>query len=319
MRRASWILTGLFLFACGTRDRSFGTPRPPGASSDAGTMPVNDYGPTDPRCDPICVVEEPAVEGAFEICSQASAALCKATCTAQVEDLSSVCATCLLEEAAFPAAGDSAIGTFCETDGTGQCAGGSLCEMRHQQMRCQYCEGDQTAQEECLRQLYPRTEVACDVGLRDVAECSSVCEGDLAVPYQRTVDPRCEQLCRDEPPSLDGAYEVCSAASVAACRTQCQQRITGVASLCASCLLEDSSFPGPEARPSPGSFCEPSDLCPEGGSRCTLEGFGDAACEYCEGDQEAWEACVRQIFPRTEVECTPDFRPVTECEQLCAG
>lgn len=280
-------------------------------------MPTTDYGPTDPRCDPICAIDEPPLEGAYDICSQASAGLCKAACTAQIENLSSVCATCLLEDAAFPAGTESIGPTACGPDTTGQCAGGSLCEMRYQQMRCQYCDSDQAAREDCTRRLFPRTEVACDLGLRDVVECSSVCGDDLEVPYQRTVDPRCEQLCRDEPPSVEEAYEVCSAASVTACREQCQQRIDGVGSLCASCLLEDASFPGGTERPGIENACEPSETCAEGALLCTVESLDGGSCQYCEGDQEAWEGCIRQVFPRTEVECAADLRPVTECADVC--
>ena len=122
------------------------------------------------------------------------------------------------------------------------------------------------------------------------------------------LDPRCESLCVVTEPSLSGAYDICSPASADLCKQGCAKRIDGQASLCATCLLEKAEFKVP---PVSGS----ADFCQSG--QCTKTGRS-GSCVYTEGDAAAREACIRQVDPRREVECTADYRPVAECATTCS-
>jgi hypothetical protein len=125
----------------------------------------------------------------------------------------------------------------------------------------------------------------------------------------RSVDPRCVSLCVVTEPDLAGAYDVCSAASAATCKQDCDARIAEVTTVCASCLLEESCF---------GSDCGAAgsnDACDSSG-QCTVTGR-EGDCTYPQGDQAARDDCLRQVYPRRTVDCTPEFRPVAECSDQC--
>ena len=57
-----------------------------------------------------------------------------------------------------------------------------------------------------------------------------------------SADPRCSAICMPEEPAIEGAFDVCSGASVEGCVEQCEARIADLESLCATCLLEDADF-----------------------------------------------------------------------------
>jgi hypothetical protein len=123
---------------------------------------------SDPRCNSICVIEEPSLEGAHDICSEESAVLCRDECNARIELTENLCATCLLEGAEFGLGdGDVGIGDFCEN---GQCT------KRGREGSCTYPEGDDQARDDCTRQVYPRREVHCDSEFASVQNCSGICE-----------------------------------------------------------------------------------------------------------------------------------------------
>jgi hypothetical protein len=124
-------------------------------------------------------------------------------------------------------------------------------------------------------------------------------------------DPRCERLCEIDMPALEGAYDVCSDESAQDCLEVCAVQIADTTGLCRSCLLEDAQFPaGSGGGGGSGTF---------GGSErtVTIQGPG-GTCTYTAGDEAEEEACIRQVHPRRIVECEVEFRPVSECQAICA-
>ena len=120
-------------------------------------------------------------------------------------------------------------------------------------------------------------------------------------------DPRCAAICTIDEPAIAGAGDICSTASAELCLDTCAVRIGGVDTLCASCLLEQSYF-------GTGGESGDSDYCDT--QTCTMTGRA-GTCTYPYGNQQAREACMRQVDPRREVACEADFRPVTECATVC--
>lgn len=121
-------------------------------------------------------------------------------------------------------------------------------------------------------------------------------------------DPRCVSACTDEPPGVDGAFDVCDSASTTSCLDECQARIEDVATVCASCLLEEVSF-GPDV-------VIINQQC--NGTTCTVTGRV-GSCMYPQNDQAAQNDCYRQVYPRREVACDADFRDPAECAGLCSS
>lgn len=120
----------------------------------------------DPRCAAICQIEVPSLEGAYDVCSTASQASCVDQCAARIDGVSSVCASCLLEDADFGTGDDVTPGDQCES---------GSCTTFGRLGSCTYPEGNQAAREDCIRQVSPRREVACDVDFQPVTDCASVC------------------------------------------------------------------------------------------------------------------------------------------------
>ena len=134
----------------------------------------DESGTGDPRCESLCVVQEPSLSGAYDICSAESAAVCKEDCAAHIAGVSSLCATCLLEDACFDAncAGSGSTAVSCFFDGAG-----TTCAVTGREGSCTYPGGDQTARDNCIRQVYPRRTVGCSPDYRPVTECNSICGG----------------------------------------------------------------------------------------------------------------------------------------------
>ncbi len=127
-----------------------------------------------------------------------------------------------------------------------------------------------------------------------------------------STDPRCTDLCQvPEPGPL--SRSTCSGDSISTCIDSCQVRISGVSSLCASCLLEEARFGGgPVAIEFPmcgtDAVCAPQQRCSWGGE-----------CSFCADDTASSNACFRATHPLVEEACSPSFRPVSECATLCGG
>ena len=120
-------------------------------------------------------------------------------------------------------------------------------------------------------------------------------------------DPRCAALCVIAPPAIEGAGDICSQVSADGCIAECNARIEGNPTLCASCLLEDACFDC-EDGPSLPPFCD--------AGTCEISGR-EGTCSFPEGDNEAYEACERQVNPLREASCSAEYRPVVECAALC--
>jgi hypothetical protein len=123
----------------------------------------------DPRCASVCAVHEPDLDGAFDVCSPASADQCEAECSARIAETTSLCASCLLEESCFDTSCEGTPGGGDDCDSTGQCT------VHGREGSCTYTSGDQGAYDDCLRQVYPRRAVECSAEYRPVVECASVC------------------------------------------------------------------------------------------------------------------------------------------------
>lgn len=134
------------------------------------------------------------------------------------------------------------------------------------------------------------------------------CAGDDGVDLDN-YDARCVTACTDEPPSIEGAGDVCDPASRTQCLDTCQARITDVSSVCASCLTEDVCFdPGGCDNVSPGDQCN--------NNTCTRTGR-NGSCTYPTNDTAARDNCERQVNPRREVACTAEFPSVQSCASVC--
>ncbi len=130
-------------------------------------------------------------------------------------------------------------------------------------------------------------------------------------PDLDSYDARCVAACTDEPPSLDGAGDVCNGASRTQCLETCEARITGVSSVCASCLTEEVCFDpgGCDGDVSIGDQCS--------NNTCTRMGR-NGSCTYPANDTAARDNCERQVNPRREVVCTAEFPSVQSCASVCA-
>ncbi len=128
-----------------------------------------DLSSRDPRCVAACPETMQSSEGVGDVCDTASRALCLDTCEARIAGQMSTCQTCLTEEACFDPGGcgdDVVIGDSCN-NGTATLTGwnGS----------CNYPCGDMAARINCLKQVEPTREVACNPMFKPATECASVC------------------------------------------------------------------------------------------------------------------------------------------------
>ncbi len=121
----------------------------------------------DPRCTSICKVVVPPLDGAYEVCSEASADQCLTECNIRVANVSETCATCLLEDASF---GTAPIDAQADCDQSGTCTidgpGGS----------CTYVAADAEDRDRCTRIAFPREVVSCPASFTSAGNCSSNCQ-----------------------------------------------------------------------------------------------------------------------------------------------
>lgn len=136
----------------------------------------------------------------------------------------------------------------------------------------------------------------------------TACGGDGDEDVYAGADPRCAQACAIGTPAVDDAFEVCSTASARLCVDACEARIAGVTGVCATCLVEDARF-----RPDPIDIAADCD-----GSTCRYTGWG-GTCTFVAGNREAEQDCLRTAYPRRDVACDAEWRPVTECASSCAS
>jgi len=131
-----------------------------------------EYGSTDPRCEILCEIEPPYIEGVGEVCSKSSADDCKRLCSVRIDGADTLCAECLLEDAFF----GLEYSTYCEYEV--DCSEGTECHYKDygsEEILCTYTQGDDEGRNACLRQLCPLKEVECNTTFRDVMECESFC------------------------------------------------------------------------------------------------------------------------------------------------
>jgi hypothetical protein len=127
------------------------------------------------------------------------------------------------------------------------------------------------------------------------------------------IDPRCERLCTIREPEIAGAFDVCSEASAADCRDECQARIADVEGVCATCLTADACFDTECA----GGGDDPFIVCYSETDTCVVSGPG-GECSYPDGNRTAREDCIRRAFPRREVACSAEYPPFSSCAGVCA-
>lgn len=150
----------------------------PHVSSCASVCTANDRTtnrPTgiDPRCSNLCRISQPAISGAGEVCSAASAQACLTQCTARIASAKSLCASCLLEGARFGRL-ESGVPGSCSTDRT--CSSELRCEFIGRMGTCSYCAYDQTQLAACQRMVNPLQIVECPTSFGDAAGCGEFCE-----------------------------------------------------------------------------------------------------------------------------------------------
>jgi hypothetical protein len=126
----------------------------------------------DPRCVSLCTIKQPPIDGAGDVCSQASADQCQKECGARIDGVATACADCLLQDAVFGGTSGGS-GNDCHTDA--KCPNSGLCTETGPGGSCDYCEGDMAAETNCYKQTHPRREVECSTSFRDPAKCSAVC------------------------------------------------------------------------------------------------------------------------------------------------
>ncbi len=172
--------------------------------------------------------------------------------------------------------------------------------------------------------------------------CDSSSNDDASLDVPSSSDPRCAALCIDEPPMIDGAYDVCSAQSTRLCVDLCEQRIEETDNICAECLLEDARFNSPSGEDftvcgddgmcyvgltsfcedgcwfdDSGGYCDEGDSCDGAEVQYQEQVNAGEACAYPQGDDVARAACHTTLHPREEVTCDVEFDTVTACTDVC--
>ena len=126
-----------------------------------------DLADRDPRCISSCTDTPPRIEGAFDVCNEASQISCLDECEARIASTTTVCSNCLLENSDFSPPGSDGGSTVSCTQAT--------CTITGRVGSCSYPVNDQAGEDRCLKQVYPRREVACQVDWRSTTGCASVC------------------------------------------------------------------------------------------------------------------------------------------------
>jgi len=122
-------------------------------------------------CEALCWVEAPEIDGAFDVCTAMSVSRCKQDCAASFSNANPLCATCIVAEACFGGRCDAAVQPQDTCDH-------GICVVTGREGRCRYVEGDQSSREDCLREVYPRREIACDIDYTRLNLCTGVCSAD---------------------------------------------------------------------------------------------------------------------------------------------
>ncbi|WP_394849163.1 hypothetical protein LZC95_17160 [Pendulispora brunnea] len=129
---------------------------------------------SDPRCAQLCAIDEPSLEGAYDVCSEKSASDCRTECAARLSGTTSVCAQCLLEDASFGIGAQDGLGVSCGS-GSAQC-GSQSCTMTGRAGSCTYCGDNKQQTEDCIRQVEPRRSVECKTRYQSVSKCAQFCK-----------------------------------------------------------------------------------------------------------------------------------------------
>lgn len=124
----------------------------------------------DPRCVTACTDAPPPLDGAGDVCDTASRKTCLDSCAVRIAGVTTVCASCLLEDACFDPNGcDDVISPG------DQCTN-NTCTRTGRAGSCSYPANDSAARDNCERQVNPRREVACTVEFAPVSTCASSCQ-----------------------------------------------------------------------------------------------------------------------------------------------
>lgn len=135
----------------------------------------------DPRCENLCTIQNPDIDGAFDVCSQDSADLCKRLCMARIKGQGTLCQSCLLEGAMFS--------TDAPPTYTIKCSGTICTITTSSQSTCDYFTTSEDSRQRCFRQLFPRKDVACMPRFQSVGFCLPVCSGAPASPVPQPSSP----------------------------------------------------------------------------------------------------------------------------------
>lgn len=147
----SFLVVSVFLVACG--------------GDDGGGVDLDSY---DPRCVAVCTDNStPPLEGAGDVCNSAGRVSCLDQCEARIAGQANLCQTCLLEDADYGVPSDDGAPILCENN---------QCTINGRNGSCTYPMTDNTARDNCIRQVNPRREVACEVEFQSVSECASSCQ-----------------------------------------------------------------------------------------------------------------------------------------------
>jgi len=121
----------------------------------------------EPRCDELCTTRMPNADGAFYVCNQESADLCKRVCLARIKGQGGICQSCLVAGAQF--APDHAQ-LYTET------CNGTQCKVTADQRICTYySDQNPKGRDDCLATLFPRKSVDCRTRFFPVSECLPIC------------------------------------------------------------------------------------------------------------------------------------------------
>lgn len=129
-----------------------------------------DLADRDPRCVAACTDDPPQIDGAGDVCNTDSRVQCLDECEARIAGVTTVCANCLVEDACFDPGG-------CDDRGVqiADCNSSGQCTITGRVGSCTYPMGNQTALENCERQVDPRREVACTAKFQATSACASSC------------------------------------------------------------------------------------------------------------------------------------------------